>query len=94
MIKLDLEKAAEPEIKLPTSVGSSKKQANSGGKKMSTSTFLTMPKPLTMWITKKLENSSRDRNARPPYLLPEKSVNRSRSNRTGHGATDWFQIGK
>ena len=33
MIKLDLEKAAEPEIKLPTSVGSSKKQANSGGKK-------------------------------------------------------------
>ena len=31
---------------------------------------------------------------RPPYLPPEKSVGRSRSNRTGHGTTDWFQIGK
>ena len=42
----------------------------------------------------KLENSSRDGNNRPPDLPPEKSVCRSRSNRTGHGTTDWFQIGK
>ena len=49
MFKLDLEKAEEPEIKLPTSVGSQKKQESS--KKISTSTLLTMPKPLTVWIT-------------------------------------------
>ena len=42
----------------------------------------------------KLENSSRDGSSRPPDLPPEKSVCRSRSNRTGHGTTDWFQIGK
>ena len=49
IFKLDLEKAEEPEIKLPTSVGSSKKQESS--RKTSTSTLLTKPKPLTMWIT-------------------------------------------
>ena len=53
-----------------------------------------MPKPLTVWITINLENPSRDGNTRPPYLPPEKSVCRSRSNRTGHGTTEWFQIGK
>ena len=42
----------------------------------------------------KLENSERDWNSRPPDLPPEESVCRSGSNRTGHGATDWFQIGK
>ena len=45
-------------------------------------------------IEQTVENSSRDGNARPPYLLPEKPVCRSRSNRTGHGTTDWFQIGE
>ena len=49
MFKLDLEKAEEPEIKLPTSVGSLKKQESS--RKTSTSALLTMPKPLTMWTT-------------------------------------------
>ena len=49
MFKLDLEKAEEPEIKLPTLVGSSKKQDNS--RKTSTSAILTMPKPLSVWIT-------------------------------------------
>ena len=49
MYKLDLEKAEEPEIKLPTSVGSSKKQESS--RKTSTSGSLTTPKPLTVWIT-------------------------------------------
>ena len=49
MFKLDLEKAEEPEIKLPTSVRSQKKQQNSI--KTSNSALLTMPKPLTVWIT-------------------------------------------
>ena len=49
MFKLVLEKAEEPEIKLPTSVGLSKKQESS--KKTSISALLTMPKPLTVWIT-------------------------------------------
>ena len=49
MFQLDAEKAEEPEIKLPTSTGSSKKQESS--RKTSISTLLTMPKPLTMWIT-------------------------------------------
>ena len=44
-----LEKAEQPEIKLPTSAGSSKKQESS--RKTSTSALLTMPKPLTVWIT-------------------------------------------
>ena len=49
MFKLVLEKAEEPEIKLPTSAGSSKKQESS--RKTSISALLTMPKPLTVWIT-------------------------------------------
>ena len=49
MFKLDLEKTEEPEIKLPTSAGSSKKQRSS--RKTSISVLLTMPKPLTVWIT-------------------------------------------
>ena len=49
MFKLDLEKAEEAEIKLPTSVGSSKKQENS--RETSTSALLTTPKPLTVWMT-------------------------------------------
>ena len=49
MFKLDLEKAEETEIKLPTSVGSLKKQK--GSRKTSASALLTKPKPLTVWIT-------------------------------------------
>ena len=48
MFKLDLENTEEPEIKLPTSTGSSKKQESS--RKIPTSALLTMPKPLTVWI--------------------------------------------
>ena len=50
MFKLVLEKAEEPEIKLSTSTGSSKKQESS--RKTSISALLTMPKPLTVWITR------------------------------------------
>ena len=49
--KLVLEKAEESEIKLPTSAGSSKKQESS--RKTSISALLSMPKPLTVWITMK-----------------------------------------
>ena len=49
MFKLDLEKAEEPEIKLPTSIGSQEKQENS--RKISTSASLTMQKSLAVWIT-------------------------------------------
>ena len=47
MVKLDLEKAEEPEIKLPTSIGSLKKQENS----RKTYALLTTPKPFTVWLT-------------------------------------------
>jgi len=46
---MDVEEAEEPEIKLPTSIGLSKKQESS--RKTFTSALLTMPKPLTVWIT-------------------------------------------
>ena len=49
IFKLDLEKAEEPEINLPTSAGSLKKEESST--KTSISALLTMPKPLTVWIT-------------------------------------------
>ena len=49
MFRLVLEKAEEPEIKLPISAGSSKKQESS--RKISISALLTIPKPLTLWIT-------------------------------------------
>ena len=49
MFKLDLEKAEEPEIKLKTFTGSSKKQESS--RKTSTYVLLTIPKPLAVWIT-------------------------------------------
>ena len=49
MFKLNLEKAEKPEIKLPTSIGSLKEQESS--RKTSISALLTMPKPLTAWIT-------------------------------------------
>ena len=53
--KLDLERTDEPQLKLLTSAESSKKQESS--RKTSTSALLTMPKPLTVWTTKTLENS-------------------------------------
>ena len=77
MFKLNLEKAEEPEIKLPTSAGSWKKQEIS--RKTSISTFLTMPKPLTVSHSKLWKILKRDGNTRPPDLPLEKSVCRSGS---------------
>ena len=54
-----------------------------------------MPKPLTVWITKTVENSERDGNTRPLDLPLEKPICMSEATvRTGHGTTDWFQIAK
>ena len=94
MSKLDLEKAEEPEIKLPKFLGLWRKQRSS--RKTSTSALLTMPKPWTVWITTKaVENSERDGNTRPPDLPPEKSIcNQEATVRTRYETTNWFQIGK
>ena len=59
MFKLDIEKSAEPEIKLPTSVGSSKKRESS--RKTITSALLTMTKPLTVWLTTNWEKTIKRR---------------------------------
>ena len=87
MFKLDLEKVEEPDIKLPTSTGSSTKQEHS--RKISTLLYWLLQ---SLWLCgsqQTMENSSRYRNTRPP----EKSVCRSGSNSwTVHGTTDWFQI--
>ena len=78
MFKLDLEKAEETEIKLPTSTGSSKKQESS--RKTYISVYWLCQSPWLCGSQQTVENSSRDRNTRPPYLPPKKSVCRSRSN--------------
>ena len=72
--KLALEKAEEPEIKLPTSAGSSKKQESS--RKTFTSALLTMPKPLC-GSQEIVENSEGDGNTRPPDLPLKKFVCRT-----------------
>ena len=83
MYKLNLEKAEEPEIKLPSSIESQKKRENSEKKKKTNHLLplpsLTMLNLLTV-VHNKLENFSRDGNTRPPYLPPEKLIRRSKSN--------------
>ena len=60
--------------------------------KTSISALLTMPKPLTVWITINCGNSERDGNTRPPDLPLEKPVcSQEAPVRTGHGTRDWFQ---
>ena len=93
MFKLVLEKAEEPEIKLPTSTGSSRKQENS--RKTSISALLTMPKPLTVWIT--INWKILREMGLPDHLtclLRNLYAGQEATVRTGHGTTDWFQIGK
>ena len=78
MFKLVLEKAEEPKIKLPTSIGSSKKQESS--RKNIYFCFIDYTKAFDCVYHNKLENSSRDGNTRPPDLPPETSVCRPGSN--------------
>ena len=93
MYKLDLEKAEEPETKLPTSVGSQKKQGSS--RKSSTPALLTMPKPLTVWITTNwtiLQEMGIPDHL--PGLLRNLYAGQEATVRAGHGTTDCFQMGK
>ena len=78
MFKPDLEKAEEPEIKLPTSVGLSKKQESS--RKNIYFCFIDYAKAFDCVDHNKLDNSERDGNTRPHDLPLEKSVCKSRSN--------------
>ena len=91
MFKLNLENAEEAEIKLPTFVRSTKKQESS----RKTSALLTMPKPLTAWITTNWK------------ILQEMGIpdcltcflrnlydGQEATVKTGQGTTDWFQIEK
>ena len=92
-VQAGFRKADEPEIKLPTSTGSSKKQESF--RKASISALFTMPKPLTLWITISVENSEGDGNTRlPTCLLRNLYAGQEAIVRTGHAKTDWFQIGK
>ena len=93
MFKLDLEKAEEPEIKLSTSARSWKKQGSS--RKTSTFVLLTMPKPLTVWITtnwKILKEMGIPDHL--TCLLRNLYAGQEATARTGHGTTDWFHIRK
>ena len=92
MFKLDLEKAEEPEIKLPTSVGSLKKQESSS--KTSTSALLTTQKPLTVWITPNCGKFFKRWDYQTTCLLRNLYAGKEVIIVNGHGPTDWFQIGK
>ena len=94
MFKLVLEKAEEPEIKLPTSAGSSKKQESS--RKTSISAFLTMPKPFDCVDHNKLWKILQEMGISDHLtcLLRNLYAGQETTVRTGHGKTDWFQIGK
>ena len=93
MLKLDSEKAEEPEIKVPTLLDHWK------SKRVPEKHLL-----LLYWLCQSLwlcgsqetvENSERDGNTRPPaYLLRNLYAGQEATVRTGHGTTDWFQIGK
>ena len=93
IFQLDLEKAEEPEIKLPTSIGSYKRQENS--RNTSTPASLTTLKPLTLWITtnwKILKEMGMPDHL--TCLLRNLYAGQEATNRTRHGTMDWFQIGK
>ena len=93
MFKMVLEKAEKPEIKWPTSAGSWKKQESS--RKTSISALLTMPKPLTVWIT--INWKILKEMGIPDHLtclLKNLYAGQEATVRTGHGTTEWFQIGK
>ena len=94
MFKLVLEKAEEPEIKLPTSAGSWKKQESS--RKTSISALLTYAKAFDcvdhnkLWKILKVMGISDHLTC----LLRNLYAGQEATVRTGHGTTDWFQIGK
>ena len=93
MFKMVLEKAEEPEIKLPASAGSLKKQESS--RKTSNFCFIDYAKALTVWITinwKILEEMGIPDHL--TCLLRYLYAGQEATVRTEHGTTDWLQIGK
>ena len=93
MFKLDLEKPEKWDTKLPTFAGSLKKQESS--RKTSTSALLTMPKPLTVWITinwKILKEMGIPDHL--TFLLRNLYAGQEATVGTGHGTIDGFQIRK
>ena len=94
MFKLDLEKVEEPEVKLPTSFGSSKKQESS--RKTSASASLTTSKPLAVWIHKKLRKILKKMGIPDLFtcLLRNLYAGQEATVIIRHRRTDWFQIGK
>ena len=93
MFKLVLEKAEEPEIKLPTFAGSLKKKESS--RKTSISALLTIPMPLTV-AHNKLWKILKEMGI-PDHLtclLRNLYAGQEATVTAGHGTTDWFQIGK
>ena len=93
MFKLVLEKAEEPEIKLPTSAGSSEKQESY--RKTSIYALLTMPKPLTVWIITNWKILREIGIPDHPTCFPRNLyAGQEATVRTGHGTADWFQIVK
>jgi len=93
MFKLVLEKAEEPEIKLPTSAGSSTMQESS--RKTSISALLTMPKPLTVWIT--INWKILKEMGIPDHLtclLRNLYAGQEATVKTANGTTYWFRVGK
>ena len=93
MFKLDLEKAEEPEIKLPTSVGSLKKQESS---KKHLLCFIDYTKAFDCVDHNKLWKILKEMGIpdHPMCLLRNLYADQEATVRTGHGTTDWFQIGK
>ena len=94
MFKLDFEKAEEPEIKLPTSAGSPKKQESS--RKISTCALLITPKPLTLWITTNCGEFFKrwEYQTCLTCLLRNLYAGQEATVRIGHGTTDWLQVRK
>ena len=89
MFKLDLEKAEKPKIKFPTSKDHQK------SKRVPENIYfalLTMPKPLTVWITSNWKILGIPDHL--TWLLRNLYAGQEATLRTGHGITDWFQIGK
>ena len=92
MFKLDLEKTEEPEIKLPTSVPSLRKQESS--RKTSTSALLIMTKPLTVWMTTNSGKFFKRWEYQPSTcLLRNLHAGQETTIRTGHGMTG-SELGK
>ena len=91
MFKLGLEKAEEPEIKLPTTAGSPRKQESS--RKISTSVLLTMSKPFDCVDHNKLWKILKEIGITDHLtcLLRNLYAGHEATVRTGHGTTDWFQ---